>query len=205
LTTGVPRLHAVTDAGVLALPDLAARAAALARRHDVALHCRHAATARAAFQATEMFLRTVAGPGARVIVNDRADIARATGADGLHLPADGLPIDVARALLGPAALVGRSTHTPDEARRAADEGADYVFLGPIWPTPSHPGRAALGVEALHRARDVGIPLIAIGGVTPARAAACADAGAHGVAAISALWQAPEPGSAAARFLLSFSR
>lgn len=199
--SGVPRLHAVTDAGVLALSDLAERARTIARA-GVALHCRHAPTARDAVQRVEAFLRAAHG-AALVLVNDRADIARATGAHGVHLPADGLPVKAARRLVGAGALVGRSAHTPDDVRRAADDGADYVFLGPIWRTRSHPDRPAVGLEALRAARHVTIPVIAIGGVTPERAVACVEAGAFGAAAISALWYAPEPGSVVERFLLSF--
>lgn len=204
MSRGVPRLHAVTDARILAAADLAERAAVLAVSAEIALHCRHAATAQAAVAATELFLRLARRASSRVLVNDRADIARATGAHGVHLPADGLPIAAARTLVGPAALVGRSTHAPDDARRAAADGADYVVLGPIWPTPSHPNRPALGLRAVRDIRNLGIPVIAIGGVTADRAAQCLDAGAWGVAAIAALWHAPDPGSAAARFLLSLS-
>jgi thiamine-phosphate diphosphorylase len=96
-------------------------------------------------------------------------------------------------------LVGRSTHGAEEARAAAADGADYVFLGPIWPTPSHPGRPGIGVESIRQA--VPARVIAIGGVTPERAAACIDAGAWGVAAISALWLAEDPAAAAAELLL----
>jgi thiamine-phosphate pyrophosphorylase len=98
-------------------------------------------------------------------------------------------------------LVGRSTHSADEARRALDEGADYVFIGPIWSTPSHPGGPALGPGALRELHS--LPVIAIGGVTPERARECRDAGAWGVAAISALWRATDPAAVARAMLLSF--
>lgn len=199
----VPRLHAVTDARILALPDLRERAGLLARSGAVALHCRHAPTARRAVDLTEMFLGTARRTGARVIVNDRADIARATGAHGVHLPAGGLAVTDARRLCPPETLVGRSAHSVEGVRRAAEEQCDYVVLGPIWPTRSHPERDALGVDALAAAATVGARVIAIGGVTPERAPACRDAGAWGIAALTALWDADDPGSAADRFLLSF--
>lgn len=203
MTARIPRLHAVTDARILAMDDLQSRAAALAGDPAVALHCRHASTALAAVERTELFLAVAQGAGARVLVNDRADIARATGAHGLHLPARGLPVDAARGLVGRGALIGRSTHTPEEARRAGDEGADYVFFGPVWSTPSHPDRPPTGPAGLEQAAAAGVPVIAIGGVTAARVPTCLAAGAWGVAALSALWDVPDPGSAAARFLLSF--
>jgi len=137
---------------------------------------------------------------ATVLVNDRVDLAAAVGARGVHLPAGGLPTTVARDLLGPEALIGRSAHSADEARMAHENGADYVFLGPIWETASHPGAAGIGVAAITDAQPARI--IAIGGVTADRVAACLDAGAWGVAAIRALWLADDVGAAADAFLLS---
>jgi thiamine-phosphate pyrophosphorylase len=155
----------------------------------------------------EVLLRATSAGGARLFVNDRVDVALLAGAEGVHLPAGGLPISKVRALVGPDRWIGRSTHSPAEAQRAADEGADYVFLGPIWETPSHPGqgrergrgRPGIGVTAIEQVRAVRI--IAIGGITPDRVAHCLDAGAYGVAAITSLWRAPDPGSAAAEMLL----
>jgi thiamine-phosphate pyrophosphorylase len=141
-------------------------------------------------------------PVSTLIVNDRVDVAGATCAAGVHLPASGLPVAAARSMLGSSALVGRSTHTSAEALAAEAEGADYVFLGPIWETPSHPGSAGLGIAAITAAR--GARVIAIGGVTPERVAPCLDAGAWGVAAISALWLANDVAAAADAFLLSLS-
>lgn len=195
-----PRLHAVTTDAILARPDLAAVAARLAAAGPVALHVRGRHTsARRRAEITARF----AGAGAVVLVNDRADLAFAARAHGVHLPARGLPIAAARRLLGPDALIGRSTHAPEEARRAHDEGADYVFLGPIWQTASHPDRAPLGPQAIAAARPARV--IAIGGITPARVAECLAAGAFGVAAIRALWDADDPGSAARTMLVCLGK
>jgi thiamine-phosphate pyrophosphorylase len=142
---------------------------------------------------------TTGRAGAHVFVNDRADVALLAGARGIHLPADGLPTDRVRDLVGPDVWIGRSVHAPEEARRAAEAGADYVFLGPIWETPSHPGRPGLGPGIIEHAQPARV--VAIGGVTPDRVASCLDAGAYGVAAVSALWTAGDPGSAAATMLL----
>jgi thiamine-phosphate pyrophosphorylase len=134
--------------------------------------------------------------GAVLLVNDRIDVARAAAADGVHLPAASFPIPVARALLGPAAWIGRSTHAPEEATAAAAAGADYVILGPIFPTPSkaHYG-AALGVAAV-AATHIVVPLIAIGGVTAARVPELRRAGAAGIAVVRAILDAPDAGEAA---------
>jgi thiamine-phosphate pyrophosphorylase len=136
----------------------------------------------------------------QVFVNDRVDVALAVGATGIHLPSSGLRIQLVRNIAGPELLIGRSTHSAKEALAAYEQGADYVFLGPIWPTASHPGAPGIGVGAITEVREV--PVIAIGGVTPDRAMEAADAGAHGVAAISYLWGASDPDTAAERILLS---
>jgi thiamine-phosphate diphosphorylase len=138
---------------------------------------------------------------AALFVNDRVDIARVAHATGAHLPADGLPIKAARALLTRDQLLGRSVHSSEAAREALDEGADYAFLGPIWETTSHPGRPGLGLGAFKGLAS--LPVIAIGGVTTDRARLCRDAGAWGVAAITALWHAADPAAAARAMLLSF--
>jgi thiamine-phosphate pyrophosphorylase len=194
----LPRLHAVTNHDILALPDIEDRAASIAGAGPVVLHAR-AGTVDAA-QLIEL-ARMLARTGATLLVNDRADIVREVGAAGVHLPAAGLPVAAARDLLGEDALVGCSAHSPEEALAAHAAGADYVFLGPIWKTASHPGRPPLGPEAIQAARPATV--IAIGGVTPERVARCRDAGAYGVAAISALWLSQDPGSAAREMLLCF--
>jgi thiamine-phosphate diphosphorylase len=194
----VPAVHAVTDDRVLSLSDFLARARALAGAGPVAIQLR----ARRVEGRRLLELATaLVDAGVTLVVNDRADVARIAHAAGVHAPADGLPTAALRRLVGPEWLVGRSAHSPEEARRAATEGADYVFLGPIWPTTSHPGRLPLGLGAITAALPA--PVIAIGGVTPERAAACRDAGACGVAAITALWDAADPAAAAREMLVSF--
>jgi thiamine-phosphate pyrophosphorylase len=127
---------------------------------------------------------TAAGTRTRVLVSDRADVALAAGASGVHLRADGLPAGRVRTLPGGRAwLVGRSAHQLDEL--TADHGLDYWLFGTIYASASKPGLLPLaGPEGLARAAAAaGRPLLAIGGITPARAAACAAAGAAGVAGI----------------------
>jgi thiamine-phosphate pyrophosphorylase len=139
------------------------------------------------------------------LVNDRLDVALACGADGAHLPDDGLPIAEARALAPPGFLLGASAHGADDALAKARAGADLVTLGPIWDTPSKAGYGPpLGLEPLRRAAaglGAGTALFAIGGVdSPARASEARRAGAHGVAVIRAAVGAADPG-AASRALL----
>jgi thiamine-phosphate pyrophosphorylase len=196
-----PPLHAVTDDRVLRLPDFLDRARAVALGPQVALHLRGTPPARELLRLADALRSITAATGSRLIVHDRADLARLCDADGVHLPEHGLPVPAVRRLLGASALLGRSTHTAHAAKTAVADGADYAFLGAIWPTASHPDRAPLGPDALRSALPA--PVIAIGGVTAPRAAEARAAGACGVAAISALWDARDPAAAARALLLSF--
>jgi thiamine-phosphate pyrophosphorylase len=133
---------------------------------------------------------------APLLVNDRADIALVAGAQGVHLPANGLLPADARALLGPGALVGMSCHEPAEVARASRSGADFCISGPVWETPGKgPSR---GVEALAAAvRAATIPVVAVGGIDAGTAALALAAGASGVACIRAILRADDPARAAA--------
>jgi len=135
--------------------------------------CQLARSARAAFP-----------PPAVLLVNGRADVALATGADGVHLPADGVPAGALRARFGDGLLIGVSTHRLDEVEQARRDGADYVVFGPVYSTPMKAALGApAGLPALARAAGLGIPVYALGGVTLDRFAEVATAGAAGVAAI----------------------
>jgi thiamine-phosphate diphosphorylase len=198
----VPRLHVVTNDDIARRPDLASRARAVAQAGALGLHARAPGLdGRVLLELARTLETAVAGTDSLLLVNDRVDVARVVGARGVHLPASGLPVAEARRLLGTNALIGRSAHSPKEARQAQAAGADYVFLGPIWETPSHPGTMPLGPEAIAQCAPARV--IAIGGVTPERAALCRAAGAFGVAVVSAVWNAPDPGGVAREILLSF--
>lgn len=187
-------LHAVTSPEILARPDFLDHAVAVARVEGVGLHLRD--RTRSGTALIELAERIAsAAPGAVVLCNDRADVAAACAAvAGVHLPEAGLPVAATRAWLGPGKLIGRSTHAPTAAVDALEDGADYAFLGPVYATTSHPDRAPLGLDPWGDLR--GRAVVAIGGVTPARVRACRQAGVHGVAAITAIWDATSPGSAA---------
>jgi thiamine-phosphate pyrophosphorylase len=194
-------VHAVTDDRVLALPDFLERAAAVALGPDCAIHLRGRLAAERLLDLADRLRTLTAATGARLLIHDRLDIAVLCGADGVHLPATGLPTARARDALGTGALIGRSVHSPTEARAAAAAGNDYVFLGNIWETASHPGRPGIGPAAITAARPARV--IAIGGVTPATAARAVEAGATGIAAIRALWDAPDPAAAAGALRVLF--
>ena len=133
-------------------------------------------------------------------VNDRADIARAAGADVLHLGQGDLPLDVAREIVGPGCLIGLSTHDGEQGAAAGAANVDYFCVGPCWPTPTKPGRAAPGLHLVRRAAEIttGKPWFAIGGIDADRLPAVLDAGARRVVVVRAITAADDPRAAAER-------
>ncbi|NJM72484.1 MAG: thiamine phosphate synthase [Scytonema sp. RU_4_4] len=131
--------------------------------------------------------------GAIFIVNDRLDLALAVDADGVHLGQQDLPIAVARELLGPHRLIGRSTTKVAEMQAAIAEGADYVGVGPVYETPTKEGKAPAGLEYVnYAAKNCSIPWFAIGGIDPNNINEVIDAGANRVAVVRSLMQAEQP-------------
>lgn len=142
-------------------------------------------------------LRHVTAERALFLVNDRVDVALAVDADGVHLPEDGLPIAAARRLLGADKLIGCSVHSAASAVQCAQEGADFVHVGTLFATDSKPGRTPAGPQLVNTvAAAVDIPVIGVGGVSAQNAGHVMAAGAHGVAVISALLDAPDTAEAA---------
>jgi len=196
----IPRLHLVTDdrilgrRGFLALARNAMRVAG----GEAAFHLRgRGAEGRRLWEIGEPLRVEAHGAGVTFLVNDRLDLALVLEAEGAHLGERSFRTNEARKILGSAALLGRSVHDPAGARtqvasRGADEakgGADFLFAGPVFRTASHPGREGIGTEGLRRIVTAagGIPVLAIGGITPERVASAIGAGAHGVAVIRAVW------------------
>jgi thiamine-phosphate pyrophosphorylase len=152
--------------------------------------------------------------GALLVVNDRPDVARLAGADGVHLGQEDLPAEAARAVLGADALVGVSTHSDAEIDAALAAGADYLGFGPVFATATKrttaPGAAPLpaphGPQGLSRAvaRARGTPVVAIGGITAANARSLAQSGAACVAAIGELCHAQDPEAAARALAAAFA-
>jgi len=197
----LPRLHAVTDADVLADPSFGVRMAALASAGPaVALHARGRSLTGAALTALarRMFAHA-APPEAAVFVNGRPDVARAIRAHGVQLGATDMATADARAVFAEG-WIGRSVHSTAEAGQAADEGADFLMVGSIFQTATHPGYPAAGIALVEQAARFGLPIIAIGGITAERVRQVKNAGAYGVAAISALWRQPDSARAAAELL-----
>jgi thiamine-phosphate pyrophosphorylase len=192
----LPRVHAYTDSELLGSPEIGIRAAAIAAAGPaVALHARARGASGATLSTAARRLVALArAPEAGVFVNARPDIAAAVGAQGVQLgPEDLAPADAR--LVMPTGWIGRSVHGLSEAETAMREGADYLVLGNVYPTESHPGRPGLGLALLAKVAALGRPVIAIGGITPARVSEVRAAGAYGVAAIGALWRAADPAAA----------
>jgi len=136
--------------------------------------------------------------GRLLAVNDRADVALAAGADVLHLGQDDLPVPVARRILGPGPLIGRSSHSPAQADLAAAEAdVDYVCAGPVWATPTKPGRPGTGLELLKHvaSQQYGRPWFAIGGISLHNLHEILAAGASRVVVVRAITEAPDPAAA----------
>jgi thiamine-phosphate pyrophosphorylase len=143
-----------------------------------------------------VFKETADRHGALFIVNDRPDVALALEADGVHLGQDDLPPAVAREILGPQAIIGLSTHGPEQWDGASRE-ADYLCTGPVWETPTKQGRPAVGLDAIRYAAksEERRPWFAIGGIDPDNLPEAVDAGAIRIVVVRAVTEAKDPGVA----------
>jgi len=144
--------------------------------------------------------------GAVVLVNDRADIARLSGADGVHLGQSDLAPEAARRILASSAMIGRSTHTMTELEAAAREPVDYIAIGPVFGTSTKvTGHDAVGLAMVSRAARYGRPVVAIGGITLETAPSVIAAGAASVAVIGDLMTGGDPAGRARAFVERLSR
>lgn len=207
MSAAVPLLVATTDDERVRRPDFRHRLEALLAAGCPAVWLRAPALpARALLSLADELAERCGARDAALWVGDRADVAGLVGARAVQLPERGLSIAGARRAAGPGVAVGRSVHSVAAALAAARDGADHLVVGTIFESRSHPGRSAAGTARLTAIRTALAaegsppPLVAIGGLTPERAAAVRQAGASGVAAIRALWEAPDPGAAVRAFL-----
>ncbi len=182
----VPQLCLVTDPSI---PDLLARIkrALAAGITMLQLRCRD----RPASYVYELALALkplCRQHGTLFIVNDRIDVALATGADGVQLGSRSLPPAVARMLIGPQRLLGVSAHSLEQARTASEQGADFLIVGTIFASRSHPDRPSAGTALLHQIKQhaPSLPILGIGGINATNAEQVMEAGADGIAVISAI-------------------
>lgn len=144
-------------------------------------------------RAAATFRRVCDTYSAPFIVNDDPELARACGADGVHVGQDDASVAEARELLGPDAIVGLSTHSPEQIAAAAERPIDYISAGPIWETPTKAGRPAVGLELIsHAAEHAAHPFFAIGGIDPANAAQVVAAGARRLCVVRTIRDAADP-------------
>ncbi|MCW5891627.1 MAG: thiamine phosphate synthase [bacterium] len=194
----LPPLYAIVDPLDTARDPVALGEALLAGGARILQLRLKDASAREVLAVARVLVARARAAGARLVVNDRADVARAAGAAGVHLGQDDLPIAAARRVVGPGVVVGLSTHDVAQARAAAAAGADYLGVGPIYATTSKTNALTprgLDLVAAVRAAVPECPLVAIGGIGPDTAAAVRAAGADAVAMIGALVRAPDPAAA----------
>jgi thiamine-phosphate pyrophosphorylase len=194
------RLHVLVDSLIVAEAALEGGAPTLQVRLK-------SGTDRDRLHLTRAIAERCRAAGATCLVNDRADVALAVGADGVHLGAEDLPVHVVRELLGPDALVGGTARDPGTARRLEAEGASYLGVGPTFSTTSKAGLpepiGVDGVQAVVAAVD--IPVVAIAGITVDRVDEVMATGAWGVAVIGAIADAPDPHSATHDMLLAVTK
>lgn len=202
----VGRLHVLTDFHFQQRHSHAALARlAVAGGADTVQFRQKAGTVRDLLANLRPVVAVCREAGVPLVVDDHLDLALAVGADGVHLGQLDLPVADARAVLdrcgGPTRLVGATATTAEEAAAAEAAGADYVGFGPVFPTGSKANPASVkGLAGLARAcAAVRIPVVAIAGITPERVRAVLEAGAHGVAVMTAVTTAPDPWAATARF------
>ncbi|MYW89859.1 thiamine phosphate synthase [Amycolatopsis rubida] len=149
--------------------------------------------------ALEVLAEACVRHGALLSVNDRADVALAVGADVLHLGQDDIPVSLARRVLGDDVVIGRSTHSEEQAAAAAaEDGVNYFCTGPCWPTPTKPGRFAPGLDLVRStaASSTERPWFAIGGIDETRLPEVLDAGATRIVVVRAITEAEDPKAAA---------
>jgi len=204
----IPLVHAVTSDGVVARADFLGRARrvmeALGPRGAVHLRSRIVPAARL-YELAVALGAVRERTGAWVVVNDRVDVACAARASAVQLTTRSLSLADARRMAG-AMPLGASAHSLSDATSAAADGADWVVVGHVYETPSHPNEPARGLDLVREAAAaIATPVVAIGGIKPQHVDALLDAGAHGVAAISGIWAANDAERAAADYLSRYER
>ena len=191
----VPRLHAVATDDVAGAPGFLSTAAEVlaAGGSRVALHLRlREASGLEYFDLARRLSAVAAETGAWCVVNGRVDVALCAGSQAVQLGFGALPVGAARTVTRDRLVVGASVHSPREAEDAARDGADYVIAGSVFRTATHPEREPGGTDLVRSCADFGVPVVGIGGIDLGNAAQVLEAGAVGIAAVRAIWDAPDP-------------
>jgi len=196
MSASVPRLILITDRHLCQSGPLSDVIAAALAGGVLAVQLREKDLPASQLFELARELRAMVGDRALLLINDRVDVAIAASAHGIHLPGAGLPVAAARKIVGPDFLIGRSVHSIEEAAVAAADGADYVQVGPIFATQSKPGAVGAGLDLVRRVKETtSTAVIAVGGVNAGNVRSVLQAGADGVAVISAIIAAKDPAQA----------
>lgn len=199
----LPLLHVISPQGLADDTRFAKAAESMqvACGPELAIHIRDpGASAGLLYDLAAALATGAAASGGWCVVNERTDVALAARAQAAQLGHRALPLDAALRVARGRLALGVSAHSVSEVRAAAAGGANYVVLGTIFPSPTHPSVPPLGAAALSESRGSGAPVVAIGGIDADRAEAVLAAGASGVAVLSAVWGSPDPVEAAAGLL-----
>ena len=200
LSLPYPCLCLVTDRGVCPADELPHRVAAAVAGGVDMVQLRDKELPGGALFEQAMALREVVRDRALLLVNERADVAAASGAGGVQLGEAAMATELVRTIVGGDAVIGRSVHSVDGAQKAAASGADFLLVGAMFATRSHPGEEPSGPGLLERVRAAGVavPLLAIGGITADNIAGVMAAGASGAAVITSVLASDDPETAARR-------
>ena len=195
----LPRLHAVVTDEVAARPSFPETCEAMLEccGSELAIQLRvREMTDRGLLEMAERVEEMAVETGGWLVLNRRVDVALASGADAVQLGKGALPLETVRSFVGDSLVIGASVHDLPAADTAKHGGADYLVVGSVFATPSHPGVDPGGPDLVRAVRATGLPVVAIGGLSPDRVQDVMRAGAHGIAVISAVWNAPDPVAAA---------
>ena len=197
----LPRLYVILDAALLTVPETECAQKLVDAGVRLLQYRNKAASGREMFESAKRLSSALTPRGVTFLVNDRADVAWAAGASGVHVGQEDLGVEAARAVIGAGKLVGVSTHNLEQFERAAASSADYVAIGPVFSTSTKANPdPVVGIEMIHRIRPLTEKLIvAIGGITLERAAEVVRAGADSVAVSSDILLAPNPAKRARQY------
>ena len=200
------KLYVIADAQAAGKKSLTeAVAAAIRGGADVIQLRNKRASDEELLSQAKTLLEMTRAKGVPLIINDRVSVAKNSGAEGVHLGQEDGSIKEARAFLGENALIGRSTHSREQATEAQKEGADYIGVGPVFQTPTKPDTAPVGLELVRFAsKNIHIPFVAIGGIDLVNVSEVRQAGAKMIAVVRAVIGSGDPEEASRRFLKELS-
>jgi thiamine-phosphate pyrophosphorylase len=198
----LPRLYVILDAALLTVPETECADKLVAAGVRLLQYRNKRASARELFDSSKRLSSLLIPQGVAFVVNDRADVALAAEASGVHVGQEDLGVEAARSVVGEGKLLGVSTHSLEQFKDAATTSADYLAVGPVFSTSSKANPdPVVGIELIRRGRSLtDKPIVAIGGITLERAAEVIEAGADSVAVISDILLAPDPGQRARQYI-----